>query len=95
MLKRLTTATRRMTAATTAISPDQPDEKDPLQLTYMGQESHNWTYTYEEAEAKGFETIDYYNQLMLEKHNLEVKAGHHRQRSVQDDPFRLSCVQHA
>ena len=53
--------------------PDQPDEKDPLQLTYMGQESHNWTYTYEEAEAKGFETIDYYNQLMLEKHNLEVK----------------------
>ena len=52
---------------------DAPEEKDPYQLTYMGQESHNWTYTYEEALSKGFATIDYYNQKMLEEHNLVVQ----------------------
>lgn len=51
---------------------DTPVEKEPLTLTYMGQESHNWTYTYEEAVAKGFETIKYYNDKMLEEHNLIV-----------------------
>ena len=54
-------------------SSDAPTETDPLTLTYMGQESHNWTYTYEEALAEGFETIDYYNQKMLEEHNLKVE----------------------
>ena len=34
---------------------------------------HNWTYTYEEAEAEGFETIAYYNDKMLEEHNLVVE----------------------
>ena len=38
----------------------------------MGQESHNWKYTYEEAVAKGFETIKYYNDMVLEKHNLVI-----------------------
>ncbi len=52
---------------------DDPAETDPLTLTYMGQESHNWTYTYEEAEAEGFETIAYYNDKMLEEHNLVVE----------------------
>ena len=50
---------------------DDPVETDVLQLTYMGQESHNWTYTYDEA--AGFENIDYYNDKMLEEHNLQVK----------------------
>ena len=36
----------------------------------MGSENHQWTYTYEEALAEGFETIDYYNEKMLEEHNL-------------------------
>ncbi len=52
---------------------DTPVETEPYTLTYMGQESHNWTYTYEEALAKGFETIEYYNQKMLEENNLVVK----------------------
>ena len=43
-----------------------------MHITYMGQESHNWKYTYEEAAAKGFATIDYYNNLVLEKHNLVI-----------------------
>ena len=52
---------------------DDPVETGALELTYMGQESHNWAYTYEEAEAEGFETIDYYNDKMLEEHNLVVE----------------------
>lgn len=49
-----------------------PIEKDPYKLTFMGSENHQWTYTYEEAKAKGFATIDYYNEKMLEECNLEV-----------------------
>ena len=49
---------------------DAPVETDALEITYMGSENHQWTYTYEEALAEGFETIDYYNEKMLEEHNL-------------------------
>ncbi len=49
---------------------DAPIETDPLEITYMGSENHQWTFTYEEAKAKGFETIKYYNDKMLEEHNL-------------------------
>ena len=49
---------------------DAPTETDPLEITYMGSENHQWTYTYEEALAKGFATIDYFNDKMLEEHNL-------------------------
>ena len=49
---------------------DNPVETEPLRITYMGSENHQWTYTYEEALAKGFATIDYYNDKMLEEHNL-------------------------
>ena len=56
---------------------DAPVETDPMKITYMGQESHNWTFTYEEALAKGFETINVYNQKMLEEHNLICEVAIH------------------
>lgn len=49
---------------------DNPSETEPLKLSYMGCESHNWTYTLEEAINKGFESWKNYNQKMLEEHNL-------------------------
>lgn len=51
---------------------DAPVEVDPLQLEYMGRESHQWTYTYEEAKQQNFETLAYYEELLLDKHNLVV-----------------------
>lgn len=51
---------------------DEPVELEPLQLEYMGRESHQWTYTYEEAKQQNFETLAYYEQLLLDKHNLVV-----------------------
>ncbi len=51
---------------------DEPVEVEPLQLEYMGRESHQWTYTFEEAKQKGFESLAYYEQLLLDKHNLVV-----------------------
>ena len=53
---------------------DEPVEVEPLQLEYMGRESHQWTYTLEEAEQKEFESLAYYKQLMLDTVNLEVKV---------------------
>lgn len=53
----------------------EPVEVEPLQLEYMGRESHQWTYTLEEAAQKGFETLAYYEQLLLDKHNLVVTVS--------------------
>lgn len=49
---------------------DSPNETEPLKLTYMGCETHNWAYTLEEAQAKGFETWTAYNEKLLAEHNL-------------------------
>ncbi len=54
---------------------DDPVETEPLHLEWMGRESHNWTYTLEEAQRMEFETLTYYNDLMLEKHNLVVDVS--------------------
>jgi len=51
---------------------ETPEEVDPYEITYMGSETHNWSYTYDEAVAKGFETIRIYNEKMLEEQNLIV-----------------------
>ena len=58
----------------TGDADDNPSETEPLKLTYMGSETHNWSYTLEEAIAAGFETWDYYNEKMLEEHNLVVEV---------------------
>ena len=42
----------------TGDADDNPSETEPLKLTYMGSETHNWSYTLEEAIAAGFETWD-------------------------------------
>lgn len=52
---------------------DNPDEKEPLKLTYMGCETHQWSYTLDEAKSAGFESLDNYNQKMLETQNLVVE----------------------
>lgn len=53
---------------------DNPDEKEPLKLTYMGCETHQWSFTLDEAKAKGFESLDNYHQKMLEAQNLVVEV---------------------
>lgn len=53
---------------------DEPEENEPMRLTYLGRENHGWTFTYEEALNKGFESIDYYNDLMLRQQNLIVEV---------------------
>ncbi len=53
---------------------DNPSETEPLTLTYMGCETHQWSYTLEEAISKGFESWNYYNDKMLEEHNLVVEV---------------------
>ena len=52
---------------------DEPTESEPYKLTYMGCETHQWTYTLDEAEAAGFESLANYNEQMLEKQNLVVE----------------------
>ena len=54
---------------------DAPVETDPIHLEYMGRESHNWTYTLEEAQQQSFESLVYYNQRLLEKYNLVVDVS--------------------
>lgn len=54
---------------------EMPEEVEPLVIEYMGRESHQWTYTLEEAIAKKFESLDYYNQLMLDTVNLVVNVS--------------------
>ncbi len=54
--------------------PENPAEVEPMKLSYLGRENHGWPFTYEEALAKGFASIDYYNDLMLAKQNLVVEV---------------------
>ncbi len=60
-------------AGNTGDTGDNPAETEPLKLSYMGCETHQWSYTLDEAKAKGFESWDNYNQKMLEEHNLVVE----------------------
>ncbi len=54
--------------------PTSQSRSNPCSLSIWGRESHQWTYTLEEAEQKEFESLAYYKQLMLDTVNLEVKV---------------------
>lgn len=54
---------------------EEPPVEDPLTLTWVGQESHNWKYTLADGIAKGFESWKNYNEQMLAQHNLICEAS--------------------